>query len=187
MVTIDANPLAGYTCGRPTIRREHGMRLRKPGAGTRVVLVAVSALLVISAFALPALAAGQRTQFIHTHQFFERAQAGNTSNSDCASGTFEASGVVSASGNARTCARHFRPPSIVQGTTQLHNGDDLTVDWKIQCDDTDGRARHFECTGQWTVRGPNWRGGGNTRVVLDFLDGPYGSVDFTFNGKIGPA
>ncbi len=160
------------------------MRLTKLTPGSRTTLVLLAAVLVLGLFAFPASAAGQRTQFIHTHQFFERPFAGRTANSDCASGTFEATGVISTGGDARSCARKFRPPQIVSGTTQLHNGDDLTVDWKIQCDDTDGRAQHFECTGQWTVRGPNWTGGGNTRVVLDFLDGPNGSVDFTFNGKL---
>lgn len=150
----------------------------------RVILLALCLLVVAGAFAAPAIAAGQRNQFIHTHQFFERPFAGNTSNSDCATGDFEATGMVSADGWARTCARHFNPPQIVRGTTQLHNGDDLTVDWKIQCKDTDGRARRFECKGQWWVHGPNWTGGGNTRVVLDFFEGPYGSVDFTFNGNL---
>jgi hypothetical protein len=144
------------------------------------VLVAAVALLVLGAFALPAHAA-HRTQFIHTMEFFEAPP------SECANGTFEASGVVTATGNSRSCARHFHSPQIVRGTTQLHNTDDLTVHWKIQCDDTDGRARHFECTGQWQVNGPNWKGGGNARTVLDFTAHPFGSVEFTFNGNLSPA
>lgn len=162
------------------------MRLIRSSSATRNVVLAVAVLLVLGMFAFPALAA-HRTQFIHAKQLFERPTAGNTSNSDCASGTFEASGVINATGNSRSCAREFNQPAIVKGTTQLHNGDDLTIAWKIQCQDTDGRARHFECKGQWSVNGPNWTGGGNVRVILDFFEPPYGSADFTFNGNLSPA
>jgi hypothetical protein len=156
------------------------MRLRGPSASSRAVLLAVSVLLVLSAFALPA-SASHRTQFIHAKQWFESPRQ------ECASGTFEASGAVTASGNARSCARKFYPPSKVKGTTELHNGDDLSVVWNVQCRDEDGRLRHFECTGQWRVDGPNWVGGGQARLVLDFVAAPYGTADFTFNGNLSPA
>lgn len=156
------------------------MRLHRPGAGSRVVLLAVSVLLVLSAFAVPAFAS-HRTQFIHAKQWFEAP------NQQCASGTFEASGAFNATGDARSCARLFYPPSKVKGTTELHNSDDLSVKWNVQCRDEDGRARHFECTGQWKVDGPNWVGGGQARLVLDFVAAPYGTADFTFNGNLSPA
>jgi hypothetical protein len=158
--------------------RRH-MHLLRRSSSARIVLLAISFVLVVAVLALPSLAAaGDRNEFIHTTQWFESPAL------ECASGEFEATGVFAATGRARSCARQFSSPSIVRGTTQLHNGDDLTLRWRMQCDDPDGRARHFECKGQWSVDSPNWQGGGNLRAVLDFVAAPYGSIDFTFNGNL---
>lgn len=151
------------------------MRLR---AGSRVLLVALAIALIVGAFAIPATAA-HRNQFIRTIQFFESPTA------ECAVGEFTATGEFEARGQARSCARQFRSPSIVQGSTQLLNGDRLRIQWKVQCEvDQADRPRHFDCRGQWQVDGPNWQGSGNVRIVLDFYAAPYGSADFTFVGNL---
>ncbi|MCA1726507.1 MAG: hypothetical protein LC722_02285 [Actinobacteria bacterium] len=157
------------------------MHLLRRSAASRIALLALSVTLIIGAFAVPALAA-HRNQFIHTVELFENSGG---SLPDCANGWFEASGQVDANGSSRSCARGFGRSGKVVGTTQLHNGDDLTVSWRIDCtfDGTD-RARHFSCEGQWSVNGPNWKGGGSARAVLDFTVPPYGQVEFTFNGNL---
>jgi hypothetical protein len=161
------------------------MRLGTVSKGTRIVVLALASLLLVGLFALPAFAAGQHNQFIHTNEYFEK---GDSKLPDCSSGTFEATGQVVADGWSRTCARGFGKAGIVTGTTQLHDGDDLTVHWKVHCVfDGNDRFRHFDCKGQWWVDGPNWTGRGNTRAVLDFSKGPYGQVEFTHNGDLTAA
>jgi hypothetical protein len=150
------------------------MRLiRRPGS--RTALLALSVLLVIGLFAMPALAA-HRNQFITGNGWFEPFP------SECANGTFDADGVIDAHGDFRLCGRNFRAPGIVTGTIQMHNSDDLSSHFKVQCKATDGdRARHFDCKGQWAVDGPNWQGGGNLRVIIDFTTGEF---DFTAQGNL---
>jgi hypothetical protein len=151
------------------------MRLTKLSPGSRTTLVLLAAVLVLGMLAMPSFAA-HRNVHITGQGFFEPFP------SECATGDYQAEGVWFGHGDFRICGRQFRSPSIVQGTLQLHNSDDLSPSFKVQCKPTDGdRARHFDCKGQWSVNGPNWQGGGNLRIILDFTTG---ALDFTAVGNL---
>ena len=100
----------------------------------RIVLLALCLLVVAGSFAASASRPGSAPSSSTRKQWFERAFAGRHVELRLRQRHASRPPARSTPTAGRAAVRAaLQPPVIVSGTTQLHNGDDLTVDWKIQC------------------------------------------------------